>query len=179
MVTLVLKIRVTNMRTEIIIRATRTQNVLGEKGRRTRELTSLVQKRFKFLEKSVEHLNSMLSESITEGSVLLLNLSLCVTSFLEALLFARACNGVLMFVMESGAIGCEVIISRKLRVQRAKSMKFKDGYMLSSRQPVKEYTDSAVRHVLLRQGVLGIKEVDEYVPLIAEEPLHMATPVPV
>ncbi|KAL1532611.1 40S ribosomal protein S3-3 [Salvia divinorum] len=36
-------------------------------------------------------------------------------------------------------------------------MKFKDGYMISSGQPVKEYIDAAVRHVLLRQGVLGMK----------------------
>ncbi|KAM0001741.1 putative ribosomal protein S3 [Helianthus debilis subsp. tardiflorus] len=50
-----------------------------------------------------------------------------------------------------------VIVSGKLRAQRAKSMKFKDGYMVSSGQPVKECIDSAVRHVLLRQGVLGIK----------------------
>jgi hypothetical protein len=42
-------------------------------------------------------------------------------------------------------------VSGKLRAQRAKSMKFKDGYMISSGQPVKEYIDSAVRHVLLRQ----------------------------
>ncbi|CAI0387680.1 unnamed protein product [Linum tenue] len=48
------EVRVTPMRTEIIIRATRTQNVLGEKGRRIRELTSVVQKRFKFPENSVE-----------------------------------------------------------------------------------------------------------------------------
>lgn len=81
--------------------------------------------------------------------------------------------------MESGAKGCEVcpkapsfdipvttflqigrnccliceqvIVSGKLRAQRAKSMKFKDGYMISSGQPVKDYIDSAVRHVLLRQ----------------------------
>jgi len=39
------EVRVTPLRTEIIIRATRTQNVLGEKGRRIRELTSLVQKK--------------------------------------------------------------------------------------------------------------------------------------
>ncbi|KFK31604.1 hypothetical protein AALP_AA6G134700 [Arabis alpina] len=36
-------------------------------------------------------------------------------------------------------------------------MKFKDGYMVSSGQPTKEYIDSALRHVMLRQGVLGIK----------------------
>ncbi|KAI5069167.1 hypothetical protein GOP47_0015468 [Adiantum capillus-veneris] len=59
--------------------------------------------------------------------------------------------------IESGAKGCEVIASGKLRAQRAKSMKFKDGYMISSGHPVNLYIDSAVRHVLLRQGVLGIK----------------------
>ena len=44
-----------------------------------------------------------------------------------------------------------MIVSGKLRAQRAKAMKFKDGYMISSGQPVNEYIDSAVRHVLLRQ----------------------------
>ena len=50
----VLQVRVTPTRTEIIIMATRTQNVLGEKGRRIRELTSVVQKRFNFPEGTVE-----------------------------------------------------------------------------------------------------------------------------
>uniref|UniRef100_A0A1B0EXX8 40S ribosomal protein S3 n=1 Tax=Phlebotomus papatasi TaxID=29031 RepID=A0A1B0EXX8_PHLPP len=40
--------------------------------------------------------------------------------------------------MESGAKGCEVVVSGKLRGQRAKSMKFVDGLMIHS-------------------GVLGIK----------------------
>ena len=53
------------------------------------------------------------------------------------------CNNCLIFE--------QVIVSGKLRAQRAKSMKFKDGYMISSGQPVKDYIDSAVRHVLLRQ----------------------------
>ena len=48
------EVRVTPMRTEIIIRATRTANVLGEKGRRIRELTTLVQRRFNFAEGTVE-----------------------------------------------------------------------------------------------------------------------------
>jgi hypothetical protein len=48
------EVRVTHARTEIIIRATHTQEVLGEKGRRIRELTSLIQKRFRFTDGSVE-----------------------------------------------------------------------------------------------------------------------------
>ena len=69
----------------------------------------------------------------------------------------RACYGVLRYVMEAGAKGCEVIVTGKLRAARAKAMKFKDGYMISSGNPTKEFIDSAVRHVLLRQGCLGIK----------------------
>ncbi len=49
-------------------------------------------------------------------------------------------------------------MSGKLRAQRAKSMKFKDGYMVSSGNPVREYIDSATRHVLLRQVRLQEKE---------------------
>lgn len=54
--------------------------------------------------------------------------------------------------MESGAKGCEVVVSGKLRGQRAKSMKFVDGLMIHSGEPTNDYVDSATRHVLLRQG---------------------------
>lgn len=54
--------------------------------------------------------------------------------------------------MESGAKGCEVVVSGKLRGQRAKSMKFVDGLMIHSGEPTHHYVDTAVRHVYLRQG---------------------------
>jgi len=59
--------------------------------------------------------------------------------------------------MESQAKGCEVVVSGKLRGQRAKSMKFVDGLMIHSGNPTQDYLQQAVRHVLLRQGILGIK----------------------
>ena len=51
------EVRKTPIRTEIIIRATRTMEVLGPNGRRIRELTSLVQKRFGFTEGTVRCLS--------------------------------------------------------------------------------------------------------------------------
>jgi ribosomal protein S3 len=51
----------------------------------------------------------------------------------------------------------QVTVSGKIRGQRAKSMKFVDGLMIHSGFPVNEYIQGAVRHVLLRQGVLGLK----------------------
>ncbi|ORX78232.1 putative 40S ribosomal protein RPS3 [Basidiobolus meristosporus CBS 931.73] len=148
------EVRVTPARTEIIIRATRTQDVLGEKGRRIRELTSVVQKRFNFPENTVE----LYAERVA-------NRGLCAVAQCEAvrhkllagLAVRRAAHSVLRFAMESGAKGAEVVISGKLRAARAKAMKFADGFMIHSGQPVRDYIDTAVRHVLLRQGVLGIK----------------------
>merc|ERR1712118_212914 len=61
-----------------------------------------------------------------------------------------------MGIMENGAKGCEVVISGKLRAQRAKVMKFRDGYLISTGEPKNHYIDKAVRHVLMRQGVLGV-----------------------
>jgi small subunit ribosomal protein S3e len=148
------EVRVTPARTEVIIRATRTKDVLGEKGQRIRELTSVVQKRFNFPAGTVE----LYAERVV-------NRALCAIAQAESLKYKllgglavrRACYGVLRFIMENKAKGCEVVVSGKLRAQRAKSMKFRDGYMLRAGQPSIDFVDSAVRHVLLRQGVLGVK----------------------
>ena len=148
------EVRKTPTRTEVIIMATRTQNVLGDKGRRIRELTSVIQKRFGYAEGTVE----LYAEKVA-------NRGLCAVAQCESLRYKlvgglavrRACYGVLRFIMESQARGCEVVVSGKLRGQRAKSMKFVDGLMIHSGDPVNDYIQTAVRHVLLRQGVLGLK----------------------
>merc|ERR1719282_2114090 len=50
-----------------------------------------------------------------------------------------------------------VMVMVMVRAQRAKAMKFKDGYLISTGEPKKHYIDSAVRHVAMRQGMLGVK----------------------
>jgi small subunit ribosomal protein S3e len=148
------EIRVTPIRTEVIVRATRTREVLGEKGRRIRELTSLVQKRFGFRENSVE----LFAEAVTNrGCCAMAQAESLRYKLLGGLPVRRACYGVLNFVMKNGATGCEVIVSGKLRAQRAKVMKFRDGYLISTGDPKNYYIQESVRHVLMRQGVLGVK----------------------
>jgi small subunit ribosomal protein S3e len=94
------EVRVTPVRTEIIIRATRTQMVLGEKGRRIRELTSLVQKRFLFPEGNVElyaeRVQNRALSAIAQAESLKFKL-------LGGLAVRRACYGVMRYVMENGA----------------------------------------------------------------------------
>ena len=47
------EVKITPTKTEVIIKASRTNDVLGEKGRRIRELTMLIQKRFKLTPGSI------------------------------------------------------------------------------------------------------------------------------
>ena len=69
----------------------------------------------------------------------------------------RAAYAVIRSALEAGAKGCEVIVSGKLRQQRANAMKFKEGYMIKTGYACKEFVDEAVRHVLVKQGMLGVK----------------------
>merc|ERR1711976_739909 len=147
------EVRVTPMRTEIIIRATRTQNVLGEKGRRIRELTSLVQKRFNFqsdVELYAERVQNRAMCAIAQAESLRYKL-------LGGLPVRRACSGVVRYIMENGAKGVEIIVAGKVRGHRAKAMKFKDGYMVKSGNGASHYVDHAARHIKLKQGCIGIK----------------------
>ncbi|CCF56186.1 hypothetical protein KAFR_0A07520 [Kazachstania africana CBS 2517] len=148
------EVRVTPTKTEVIIRATRTQDVLGENGRRINELTLLVQKRFKYAPGTIvlyaERVQDRGLSAIAQAESMKFKL-------LNGLAIRRAAYGVVRFVMESGAKGCEVVVSGKLRAARAKSMKFADGFLIHSGQPVNDFIDIATRHVLMRQGVLGIK----------------------
>jgi len=94
------EIRKAPIRVEIVIRATRTERVLGEHGRRIRELTSVIQKRFGFEDGTVE----LFAERVA-------NRGLCAQAQAESLKFKllgglavrRACYGVLRFIMDSGA----------------------------------------------------------------------------
>merc|ERR1712039_632148 len=148
------EVRTAPNKTQIIIKATRTKNVLGEKGRRIHELTAVIEKRFNFKPDQI----NLFAERVD-------NRALCAQAQAESLRYKllgglavrRACYGVLRFIMDSEAKGCEVVVSGKLRAARAKAMKFNDGFMKRSGQASKEFVDVAVRHVMMRQGVLGIK----------------------
>lgn len=149
------QIQVFPTKVQIVIQATRTKSVLGDKGKKINELQSVIHKRFSFPKKCPVEIYA--SKVPSRGLCAIAQAESLRYKLLAGIVVRRACYGVLRFVMDSKAKGCEVIISGKLRGQRAKSMKFRDGYMIKSGQPTKDFVDTAVRHVLLRQGVLGIK----------------------
>jgi len=149
------EVRRSAQKVEIIIRATRTQPVVGNKGQRIHELTEQIKHRFGFKESPKVEL---FAERVNHRALCALAQAEAVKyKLLEGIAVRRACYRALRFIMESDAKGCEIVVSGKLRGQRAKAMKFKQGYMIASGDAKNHYIDSAVKHVCLRQGVLGIK----------------------
>eukprot|EP01060_Flectonema_neradi_P012642 TRINITY_DN1940_c0_g1_i1.p1 TRINITY_DN1940_c0_g1~~TRINITY_DN1940_c0_g1_i1.p1 ORF type:complete len:219 (+),score=56.43 TRINITY_DN1940_c0_g1_i1:65-721(+) len=148
------EVRVTPQRTEIIIKATRSKDVLGEGGRRIRELTSVVQKRFGFPEGGVE---LYAERVVNRGLSAIAQTESLRYKLVGGLPVRRACYGVMKFVMESQAKGIEIIVAGKIRGQRAKAMKFKDGYMKWSGDVPRDFVSECTRHIYMRQGTLGLK----------------------
>ncbi|KAL0220540.1 hypothetical protein RCL1_000394 [Eukaryota sp. TZLM3-RCL] len=149
-----LDVRTTPIKTEVVIHATKTSEVLGEGARRIRELTSIISKRWNIPEGTL----ALYAKRVEERG-------LCAAAQAESIKYKilggtairKACYGVIRAITEAGAKGCEIIISGKVRGARAKSLKFASGYMIKTGQPKLEHINFAVRQVLLKQGMLGIK----------------------
>jgi len=149
-----IEIRVTPVKTEIRIKAAKVQDVLGQEGQKIRELTSLVQKRFGYAPDAVD---LKVASIFKKGMCAAAQAEIVKFKLLKGVPVRMAANSVIRNVIKEGARGCEVIISGKLRQQRAKSMKFKQGYMICTGQPKLDFLDVAVRHVSFKQGIMGVK----------------------
>ena len=142
------------LRTDIIIKTTKGPSVVGFKGRKIRELSNLIKERFNFENNKIA---LFVEKVVNRGLCPNVQAELLRFKLLKGIIARKACYSIIRSVMESGAKGCIVTVSGKLKAQRAKSMKFMDGYMIRSGQPIDEYVKSATKHCLLPQGVIGVK----------------------
>ena len=70
--------------------------------------------------------------------------------------YRRAIFWALRRIMESGALGCEIVIRGKLRSDRTRFEKVGDGYLPKAGEPALTQLKSATMHVKLKRGTLGI-----------------------
>merc|ERR1712032_179529 len=123
--------------------------------RQANELTSLVQKRYGFEENQV---TIKFDPIRVKGQSASAQAEMLKTKLLKGVAVRSAALSIINTVMKLGeAKGCEVIVSGKMRVQRAKVMKYKAGYLISTGQPKRDYIDTAVRHCFFKQGIIGVK----------------------
>ncbi|RYE95645.1 MAG: 30S ribosomal protein S3, partial [Methanobacteriota archaeon] len=117
-----LQIRKAPTQTEVVIYSSRTDAVLGDKGRRVRELHSVICKRFGIAPKALQVFAEKVRDRGLSAQAQADNLKY---KLLGGLAVRKACYGVMRAAMEAGAKGVEVVVAGKLRGQRAKAMKFR------------------------------------------------------
>jgi small subunit ribosomal protein S3 len=70
--------------------------------------------------------------------------------------YRRAIFWSLRRTMESGAIGCEILLKGKLRSDRGRYEKVSDGYIPKSGDPALTYVKSSTIHVKQKKGTFGV-----------------------
>jgi small subunit ribosomal protein S3 len=70
--------------------------------------------------------------------------------------FRRAVFWSLNRIMESGALGCEILLKGPLRSARSRFEKVVEGYVPKSGDPALKYVRTATIHVKMKRGVLGV-----------------------
>ena len=141
--------------TEIRIRLFRAEEILFSQ-KKIREIKSLLEKRFNYTD------SNQFSIKILPIPVTVLSAAWLAESIKQKLLqgvpIRLVTSTIFNHVRKTNiAKGTEIIISGKVRGQRAKAQKYKWGYLVTTGQPKHDFVDEATRHVEMRQGVLGIK----------------------
>lgn len=142
----------TPLGTHIVIYAMRPGLVIGRGGETIRELATFLEEKFKVSNPQI---------SVSEIEVPELNAYVVASRVASALQrgvhFRRAGFWSLNQVMEAGALGAEIVISGKLRTERARFEKFRAGYLVKCGDPSLKYMQKAEVHVQLKPGIFGVR----------------------
>jgi small subunit ribosomal protein S3 len=142
----------TPLGTHIVIYTMRPGLVIGRGGETIRELARVLEEKFQLPNPQI---------SVAEIEIPELNAYVVASRIASALKrgvhYRRSGYWALNQIMEAGALGAEIIISGKLRTDRARYEKFRAGYMPKSGEPPRKYTRRSEVSVQLKPGILGVK----------------------
>ena len=142
----------TPLGTNIVVYAMRPGIIIGRGGTTIKNLAKALEDNFALPNPQV---------SVAEIEIPELNAhvmaSRIATTLKRGVHFRRAGFWALTQIMEAGALGAEIIISGKLRTERARSEKFREGYVPKSGDPAMKYVRRSVVHTQLKPGIFGVR----------------------
>jgi len=163
----------TPLGTHVVVYAMRPGLVIGRGGETIKELATVLEQNFKVSNPQI---------SVSEIEVPELNAYVVASRVASALQrgvhFRRAGFWALNQVMDAGALGAEIVISGKLRTERARFEKFRAGYFPRCGEPALKYTRKAEVHVQLKPGIIGVRvklmppdaQFPDKIQIVAAEP---------
>lgn len=148
-----LDIKKTPLGTKVTIFAESPGYVIGRGGRKIRELTRVLEKQFNLENPQIE---------VEEIKNPYLNAKVQAVRLAQALErgihFRRAAYSAIRTIMSrGGARGVEIRISGKLTGERAKSVRFYQGYLAKVGNPAETLVSRGYAQAILKLGVMGVK----------------------
>jgi small subunit ribosomal protein S3 len=147
-----LDIQRTPMGTRITLVAERPGMIIGQRGASIKDLTDVVENRFKFDNPQIE---------VQEDPNPNLNPHIMAQKLASAIErgwhFRRAGHSTVRRIMEAGARGCQVIISGKLTGERHRTEKFREGHIKYCGEPKQIFMKIGFAVAKKKPGIIGIK----------------------
>jgi small subunit ribosomal protein S3 len=142
----------TPLGTHVVIYAMRPGIVIGRGGETIKDLAMTLEENFNISNPQI---------SVSEIEVPEFNAYVVASRIASALQrgvhFRRAGFWALNQVMDAGALGAEIVISGKLRTERARFEKFRAGYFPRCGDAALKYMKKAEAHVQLKPGIIGVR----------------------
>ncbi len=138
----------------VVVYAEYPGRIIGRGGSVIRKLMTILQTHFKL--ENVNITVSPVPEPDLNARVVAFRI---VRALEKEIPYRRVAMAMLRRVMEAGAVGAEIIISGKLRSERARYEKMKAGRIYKAGDTVDYMVDRAVAKALLKRGVYGVEVV--------------------
>ena len=148
------KVQRTPLGEKIIVYASRPGLVVGRRGQNIKELTKTLKKKFDIENPQIEI--SEVTDVNLDANIVAERIANSLEKF-GANKFKGIGHRVLMDVMNSGALGLEIVISGKIPGSRAKSWRFYSGYLKKCGDVAVEGVSKAYAIAKLKVGIVGIK----------------------
>jgi len=140
----------TPMGTQITVYAEKPGMVIGKGGKLIRKITRDLDRKFHLDNPQIDVQD--VGKGDLNGQVVANRLA---SSLERGWYFRKAGQSMLRRVMDSGARGCEIIISGKLTGPRSRTEKFIAGYIKHSGKPADEIVDKGYSIAIKKLGVIG------------------------
>ena len=142
----------TPMGTQIVLKAEKPGMVIGKGGKNIRKITTELEERFNLDDPQID------VQEVEEPD---LNARIVADRLGNALergwYFRKAGHTTIDRIMESGALGAEIVLSGKVTGARSRVEKFNRGYVKHNGEPAEEIVDSGVGTAVMKLGTIGVQ----------------------
>ncbi|MGQ9543462.1 MAG: 30S ribosomal protein S3 [Candidatus Bathyarchaeia archaeon] len=142
----------TPMGTRIVIFAAKPGLVIGRRGQSVRDLTKILEEKFGLENPQISIAPIELPE--LDPKIMASQLAMALERGVH---FRRAAYWAMGRIMDAGALGVEIAISGKLTTQRARTEKYRQGYLVKVGDQVRRQVLTATAYSQLKPGLYGVK----------------------